>query len=296
MLRVYRTEARQEFLKLIRLPIFAATTVALPLMFYVIFGITFAGQQAGGVGVTTYMLATYGAFGVIGAALFGFGMSVAVERGQGWMKLKRVSPMPPLAYFVAKVVMSLRGRVIVVLMFVLGATIGGVRMAPVQWVALGLTLVAGALPFSAMGLAFGYLVGPNSAPAVLNLAWLPMAFASGLWIPISQLPDVVQSIAGYLPPYHFVQLALGTIGASEGGSPAMHLAVLLAFTAGLPGRGSLGFPARRGTNLRMRRWRRRDQPRGQVRALHLAGLPGGPVRPARLRPAAGGRTGSPSPC
>ena len=34
--RVYRTEARQEFLKLIRLPIFAATTVALPLMFYVI--------------------------------------------------------------------------------------------------------------------------------------------------------------------------------------------------------------------------------------------------------------------
>ena len=103
---MYRTEARQEFLKLIRLPIFAVTTSPLPLMFYVIFGITFAGQQAGGVGVTTYMLATYGAFGVIGAALFGFGVSVAVERGQGWMKLKRVSPMPPLAYFVAKVVMS----------------------------------------------------------------------------------------------------------------------------------------------------------------------------------------------
>ena len=135
---MYRTEARQEFLKLIRLPIFAATTVALPLMFYVIFGITFAGQQAGGVGVTTYMLATYGAFGVIGAALFGFGVSVAVERGQGWMKLKRVSPMPPLAYFVAKVVMSLTvAAVIVALMFVLGATIGGVRMPPQQWVALG---------------------------------------------------------------------------------------------------------------------------------------------------------------
>ena len=231
--RVYCIEARQEFRKLIRLPIFAATTVALPLMFYVIFGITFAGQQAGGVGVTTYMLATYGAFGVIGAALFGFGISVAVERGQGWMKLKRVSPMPPLAYFVAKVVASVTvAAVIVALMFVLGATIGGVRMPPTLWVALGLTLVAGALPFSAMGLAFGYLVGPNSAPAVLNLVWLPMAFASGLWIPIAQLPELVQSIAGYLPPYHFVQLALGTIGASKGGSPAMHLAALLVFTAG----------------------------------------------------------------
>jgi len=231
LLRVYRTEAWQEFLKLIRLPIFAVTTIALPLMFYVIFGITFADEQAGGVGMTTYMLVTYGAFGVIGAALFGFGVSVAVERGQGWMRLKRVAPMPPLAYFVAKVVMSLAVATIIVLaMFTLGALIGGVRLDPQQWVAVGLALVAGALPFSAMGLAFGYLVGPNSAPAVLNLAWLPMAFASGLWIPISQLPHVVQSIALALPPYHFVQLALGTIGASEGGSPVVHAAAMLGFT------------------------------------------------------------------
>ncbi len=231
-LRVYRTEAWQEFLKVIRVPIFAVTTIALPLMFYVIFGITFAGEQAGGVGMTTYMLVTYGAFGVIGAALFGFGVSVAVERGQGWMRLKRVAPMPPLAYFVAKVVMSLAVATIIVLaMFTLGALVGGVRLDPQQWVAAGLALVAGALPFSAMGLAFGYLVGPNSAPAVLNLAWLPMAFASGLWIPISQLPDVVQSVAVALPPYHFVQLALGTIGASEGGSPVVHAAAVLGFTA-----------------------------------------------------------------
>lgn len=231
-LRVYRTEARQEFLKLIRIPIFAASTIALPLMFYVIFGIAFSGQQANGVVVSTYLLVTYGAFGVIGAALFGFGVSVAVERGQGWMRLKRVAPMPPQAYFVAKVLMSLTIATIIVLsLFALGAILGGVRLAPGEWVAVGSALVAGALPFSAMGLAFGYLVGPNSAPAVLNLAWLPMAFASGLWIPIGQLPPLVQSIAPFLPPYHFVQLALGTIGASEGGSPLGHLAALLGFTA-----------------------------------------------------------------
>lgn len=231
LLRVYRTEAWQEFLKLIRLPIFAVTTIVLPLMFYVIFGITFAGEQAHGVGMTTYMLVTYGAFGVIGAALFGFGVSVAVERGQGWMRLKRVAPMPPLGYFIAKVIMSLAVATIIVLaMFILGAFVGGVRLAPQQWVAAGLALIAGALPFSAMGLAFGYLVGPNSAPAVLNLVWLPMAFVSGLWIPISQLPDVVQSVGVALPPYHFVQLALGTIGASEGGSPVVHGAAVLGFT------------------------------------------------------------------
>ena len=191
-------------------------------------------EQAGG-GIdgvrTTYLLVTYGAFGVIGAALFGFGVSVAVERGQGWMRLKRVAPMPPLAYFVAKVLMSLAfATIIVVGLFALGALLGGVRLGPGQWAAVGLALVAGALPFSAMGLAFGYLVGPNSAPAVLNLAWLPMAFASGLWIPIGQLPPLVQSVAPFLPPYHFVQLALGTIGASEGGSPVAHAGAVLGFT------------------------------------------------------------------
>ena len=231
LVRIYRTEAFHEFLKLIRVPMFAISTLAFPLMFYVIFGLTFADQTAGGVGITTYMLATYGAFGVIGAALFGFGVSVATERGQGWMRLKRVSPMPPLAYFVAKVVMAtMVSGLIVMALFALAATVGGVEMSTDRWAGLALVLVAGALPFSAMGLAFGYLVGPNSAPAVLNLVYLPMAFASGLWIPISQLPDVVQAAASFLPPYHFAQLALGTFGASEGGGPLLHLAALAGFT------------------------------------------------------------------
>lgn len=233
--RIYFTEARHEFLKLIRIPIFAVSTIALPVMFYVLFGLAFGGGgagEAGDVGVTTYMMATYGTFGVIGAALFGFGVSVAVERGQGWMRLKRVSPMPPQAYFVAKVAMSTTVSALIIgALFILGATLGDVRMPATQWISLGLVLVLGALPFSAMGLAFGYLVGPNSAPAMLNLLYLPMAFASGLWIPIHQLPAFVQGIAPALPPYHFAQLALGTVGAAESGSPALHAVALLAFTA-----------------------------------------------------------------
>jgi len=230
--RIYVTAARHEFLKMIRIPIFAVSTIALPVMFYVLFGLAFGRDEAGGVGATTYLMATYGIFGVIGAALFGFGVSVALERGQGWMRLKRVSPMPPQAYFVAKIVMSaLFSALIIGALFVLGATLGGVRMPAALWISLGLVLILGALPFSAMGLAFGYLVGPNSAPAILNLVFLPMAFASGLWIPIHELPAVVQGMAPALPPYHFAQLGLGTIGAAEGGSPVVHVVALLAFAA-----------------------------------------------------------------
>ena len=93
-LRILRSETATELLKSVRLPIFAISTIAFPVMFYVIFGATFGRQQAGPVDVATYMLATYGAYGVIGAALFSFGVGVAVERAQGWMRLKRASPMP----------------------------------------------------------------------------------------------------------------------------------------------------------------------------------------------------------
>lgn len=229
--RTYWLEARTEILKSWRLPVYSVFTLVFPLMFYTIFGVTFGGQSAGDVNVAAYMLGTYGAFGVIGAALFGFGVGVATERGQGWMLLKRASPMPPLAYFFAKLVMALAFSALVVVgLFALGYLAFGVRMPLAQWAALLGTLLVGALPFCAMGLALGYLVGPNSAAAVINIVYLPMVFASGLWIPIAQLPGFLQSVAPFLPPYHYAQLALGTFGADQGGSPMVHLAALAGTT------------------------------------------------------------------
>jgi ABC-2 type transport system permease protein len=179
-----------------------------------------------------YLLATYGAFGTIGASLFGFGVGIASERGQGWMRLKRASPMPPLAYFTAKIFVALAFSALVILgLFLLGVTLGGVELSFVTWLSLFVMLLVGALPFCALGLLFGYALGPKAAPAILNLVYLPMAFFSGLWIPIEFLPKFVQTIAPALPPYHYAQLALQTIGAGAKGSPWLHVLVLLGFTA-----------------------------------------------------------------
>ena len=97
--------------------------------------------------------------------------------------------------------------------------------------ALLVTLLAGSLPFCAMGLALGYLVGPNSAAAVVNLVYLPMVFVSGLWIPVEQLPGFMQRFAPALPPYHYAQLALSALGAGRGGAAWGHVLALLGFTA-----------------------------------------------------------------
>lgn len=229
--RIYWLEAKTEFLKAWRLPVYSVFTLAFPLMFYLIFGLTFGSGSAGRVNVAAYMLATYGAFGVIGASLFGFGVGLASERGQGWMRLKRASPMPPAAYFTAKIVMALVFSLLVVLgLFLLGFFLFDVRLPLATWGALLLTLLLGALPFCAFGMMLGYLAGPNSAAAVVNLVYLPMAFASGLWVPLEQLPDFIQRLAHYLPAYHYAQLALGTLGAGTGQPAWVHIAALLGFT------------------------------------------------------------------
>jgi ABC-2 type transport system permease protein len=229
--RAYALEAKYEVLKLVRMPAYAIPSIAFPVMFYALFALVFGGRSAGSVPMAAYMIATYGAFGVIGAALFGFGVGVAVERGQGWMLLKRASPMPPLAFFVGKLfVCSLFATAIVLLLMTLGILAGGVRLPTSTLLALGGTLIAGTIPFCALGLAAGYLTGPNSAPAVVNLVYLPMAFASGLWIPIEALPGFVKNIAPFLPAFHLAQLALRTIGGGLGAPVWSHVIALAGFT------------------------------------------------------------------
>jgi ABC-2 type transport system permease protein len=240
---IYLKEAKYEFLKNLRLRMYTASVLSFPIMFYVLFGLVLNSKQAiGGTGVPTYLIATYGTFGVMGASLFGTAAGLASDRGLGWLQVKRASPMPPFAYFAAKVVTSMIfSSFIVVALFALGFTLGGVRMPLADLARLLGILAAGSLPFSAMGLAVGYFTGPNSAPATINLIYLPMSFCSGLWVPFMFLPKVVRQIALALPPYHLSQLALGIVGAGRHESSATHWEVLLAFTMICLGVARIGF-------------------------------------------------------
>ena len=233
LVALFTKEAKYEVVKNTRIPIYAISTVVFPLMFYVLFGIVLTpanpvnrSQDA------TYLLATMGTFGVMGASLFGFAVSLAMERGQGWLQLKRASPMPLPAYFTAKLVSAmLFSAAITLAMLGVGFTFAHVRLAPIQAVELLAVLITAAIPFGAMGLALGYIAKPNSAPAVVNLVYLPLSFCSGLWIPIFLLPKFLQQVAKALPPYHISQLALRVLGMSrETGSIAGHIQALVGFT------------------------------------------------------------------
>jgi ABC-2 type transport system permease protein len=223
-------EAKYEFLKCLRLPMYAVSIMLFPIMFYILFGLVMGRQTINGISTTGYLIPAYGTFGVMGASLFGTAATLATDRGFGWLQVKKASPMPIYAYFLAKLVMSMIFSTADVLMLLaLGFAFGGVHLAPLVAVKLVLTLVSGSLPFCAMGLAIGYFAGPTSAPAVINIFYLPMSFCSGLWMPFMFLPKFIQKIAVFLPPYHLSQLAFRQVGFGQSGPRLWHWESLAGF-------------------------------------------------------------------
>ncbi len=228
LLRCYRLEARHEFLRLLRSPSFALPTLLFPPLFYVLFALLL---NRGNAGAASYLFASYIVFGVMAPGLFGFGVSVAMDRERGWLTQRRALPMEPGAYLVAKMAMAMTfAAIIYLLLAALAAGPGGVRLAPPAWPLLGAIAVLGVLPFCAFGLLIGSRASAAAAPAIVNIVYLPMAFLSGLWMPLSMLPDFVHRLAPLWPPYHLAQLALAGSGHDYEGSIAVHAGFLLAFT------------------------------------------------------------------
>src|SRR5579863_6519341 len=229
---IYWKEAKYEFLRSLRLRAYTFSVIGFPVMFYVLFGLLInRGEHLESVNTGTYVLATMGTFGIMGASLFGTAGALAAERGLGWLQVKRASPMPPLAYFTAKIVKGVIFSIVVVLcLLTLGILFGNVHIPFMTALKLVLTLAAGSLPFCAMGLAIGYFAGPNSAPAVINMIYLPLSFCSGLWVPFMFLPKFLQTLARFLPSYHVSQLALGVVGAGRNEPNWIHWTALWIFT------------------------------------------------------------------
>lgn len=231
IINIYALEAKNEFLKAFRMPGFSIPSLVFPVMFYVFFALIF--NRSGMAGqAPTYLLATYGVFGIIGPALFGFGVGVAIEKDQGWLAIKQCSPMPISAYFTARIINALIfAAIIVFILSLTGVIFGHVRMGYSQWVMTVLLLLLGCLPFCVLGLWLGLALKGQVAPAVINLVYLPMAFLSGLWIPVQLFPDILQKLAWLLPPFHLAQLVLKVQNNDLGYPWWLHMIVLLVMSA-----------------------------------------------------------------
>ncbi|MCD9032096.1 ABC transporter permease [Luteimonas sp. Y-2-2-4F] len=226
-LHAFAMEVRCEGLRLWREPMYVLPTLLFPVAFYAMFGLLL-GSRGDGSGAR-YLLATYGVFGTMAASLFGFGVTVAIDRERGFLALRRALPASPAGWLLARMLMAmLFAAAIALLLGLLASAFGGVRLAASQWLLLAAVQVLGALPFCAIGLYLGAVCSANAAPAIVNLLFLPMAFLSGLWLPLSMLPGALERIAPLWPAWHLAQLALGAIDYAPVRALWLHLLVLAA--------------------------------------------------------------------
>ncbi|MBC8025865.1 MAG: CIA30 family protein [Steroidobacteraceae bacterium] len=228
LVAAYAGDIRLELFKMLRTPAFALPTLFFPAMFYLLFGVLLA-RGNGAATVTTF--AHMGVFGTMAPGLFGFGVSLAFDREQGLLRFKQALPMPPGSYLLARMVMAmLFVALISVSLTLLAWTVAGAPITPAQAAKVFLIEVLGVLPFCALGLCIGAFVSGQAAPAIVNLIYLPMAFLSGLWVPLQFLPKAIQGIATFLPSHHLAQLALGALDLPSKGSTASHVAALAGVT------------------------------------------------------------------
>ena len=221
----YAAEARSECLRYLRSPGFLLPVTLFPTMFYLLFGIVM--NRGGHADTARHLLASYSVFGVMSPGLFGFGVSLAIERDNGLLTLKRALPMPPGAYVLGKMLMAmLAAGAVIMLLLVMAMGLAHVSLTLGQAGMLLLTGMLGVLPFCAMGMFIGTLVKGQGAPGVLNLIYLPMSFLSGLWVPLSMLPATLQHIAPVWPSAHLQALALGALGLSQAATLWPHVLVL----------------------------------------------------------------------
>lgn len=228
LFRAYLVEAKYESLRTFREPAFAGPFLILPAALYLLFAVLLFGDAvAKDPKAGLYIFTGFAVFGVMGPGMFGFGVGMAVERDRGLLQLKRALPAPPGATLLAKMAMSMLFVAVIMATMFLAGLAGHMKFSAAQMLSSSVVNIVGALPFCAIGLFIGTLASGKSAPAFVNLVYLPMIYLSGFLIP---LPKSMHWIALLSPAYHLNQSVLAAMGVPFEGSVAVHVAMLFGLT------------------------------------------------------------------
>jgi ABC-2 type transport system permease protein len=185
-------------------------SIALPVILLLVYGQLERGT-INGADTAAYLMVSMAVFGSMSAAI-GTGGQIATERGLGWNRTLRLTPLSPNQYVLTKVLLSMCLAVLpLVAVFSIGALVDHVRLAPGTWLLAALGCWLGALPFAALGLVIGYVARPDSVQQIGGLLYMLLSLFGGLWIPVEAMPHLMRLISQWTPAYWVAQLARAPI-------------------------------------------------------------------------------------
>ena len=188
-------------------------TVALPVMFYLIFGKTNA--QGYNVAFKEFYMVGMATFGALSGAFNNNAIRIAQERKDGWVRQLQLTPLPANAYVVAKIISSLATTVpSILLVFLLGRFYGGVQMPIWKWIVCAVAIWIGSMAFAALAVAVGYRFDPDSVQPIAIVVYFFFSIFGGLWFP---LKGGLHTFGEFTPTYQIVKIttdviAFGTVG------------------------------------------------------------------------------------
>jgi ABC-2 type transport system permease protein len=183
-------------------------TVALPVIFLVIFVSVFGNQRIGPehIKASTYYVPGIAALAVLTASFSNLVISITAQRQLGVLKRRRATPVPAWVLVAGRALTSLVVSLLVTSVVVaIGSVAYGVHIAPSALGALALSVTVGSLALACLGYAASTAVGSADAaqPTVLAVT-LPLSFISGVYVPTLRLPSALRHVAEAFPLQHLV--------------------------------------------------------------------------------------------
>lgn len=209
-LTLLRAHTRISFLDLLRWPGYVVPTVVFPAMFFALFDLSFARRNAG---IANFAMLAFVVFAIAGVTFYQFGVGIAAERGRPWERYLRTLPVSTGVRFAARILTAiLFGIMTAAVVAFVARFFTPIDLSIAQWLRVAFYALAGGIPFVLIGIALGYWTSARAAVPIATACNLLLAYAGGLWMPPSDLPDFVQRISPYLPTRQFADLLWSVSG------------------------------------------------------------------------------------
>lgn len=197
-------QCKVEVIRILRNPYYVFWSLCMPIVFYVVFTRIFNTDVPDQEVWQAHFLMSITAFSVMGSAIMTLGIRLVEERVQGWSMFMKVTPISEHAYFFAKMVGQTMIHIFsIIVIFIAGAWINGVSLTPIEWLMCGVWILFGSSPFLAIGTLVGTMKRVETAGGVSNMIYLVLAVLGGLMMPLEIMPNIIQTIAKWIPSYHF---------------------------------------------------------------------------------------------
>jgi ABC-2 type transport system permease protein len=205
MSTVVAHQARYELLAFWRSPQGRFFTLALPIVFLVLFTSVFGDGRievdGRDVRQATYYVGHLAALGVVSAAFTSLVISVTIERESGILKRRRATPVSVTGLIAGRVVSAaVIAIAAIACLLVVARTAYDVEPELVQLPAVVLATVVGAASFACLGYALAsFIRSADAANPVVQGILLPLYFISGVFVPSDEIPSGLLSVADVFP-------------------------------------------------------------------------------------------------